>query len=126
MGLISAFFAFSLLFQPSVANAQSAVAVRPVMIDRENGFVMFMVKNNWTDTIGTLFGKVYAYAKAGGGVAAVVNNPNAGAIKISIGEHRPGSYALYRFQIPEDALNYPDYRLYIENLSLRHTRPRKP
>ncbi len=126
VGLISAFFAFSLLFHPPGANAQSATAVRPVMVDRENGFVMFVVKNNWSETIGSLFGKVYAYAKAGGGVAAVVNNPNAGAIKISLGEHRPGTYALYRFKVPEDALYYPDYRLYIENLSLRHTMPQRP
>ncbi len=99
-------------------SAQTARQMSPVYIDPDNGFVYFLVSNNGSKTISNLFGTVYAYGSPVRPGLWRINNPHAEGMKVSLGAHRPGSAALYRFMVSSDNMDFTNYMLGIDDDSL--------
>ncbi|MBF0169669.1 MAG: hypothetical protein HQK87_01045 [Nitrospinae bacterium] len=110
------------LMAPRIAEAAYAKAVPPTLVDRGDGFVYFTVYNGWSHPITNLFGKVYGYGLRGLRGAMLINNPDQAGMKVSIGLHRPGTYALYRFKTPEGWTVFPRYALTLVEENLFHKR----
>ncbi len=98
----------------------AARQIKPVFVDRDQGFVYFIVLNGWEHTINNLFGWVYGHGNAPN--AYLVNNPNREGMKVSIGPHLPGALAMYRFKVPERYIYFPRYALLVMDKSLRYPR----
>ncbi|VAX19805.1 hypothetical protein MNBD_NITROSPINAE02-2174 [hydrothermal vent metagenome] len=98
----------------------AAQQIKPAYVDRNQGFVYFIVLNKWEHTISNLFGWVYGHGNAP--AAYLVNNPNQEGIKVSIGPHAPGTLALYRFQVPERYIFFPQFALLVMDKGLFHPR----
>lgn len=97
-------------FAPPV-EAGHVTPVSPTLIDRGRGFVYFTLYNGWSEPITRLFGKVYGYGRPDLKTPALLNNPDQAGMKVSFGEHLPGSYAMYRFKIPTGWAVFPRYAL---------------
>jgi len=102
--------------------ASNAAPLEPAYIDRDAGYLYFLVQNNWDKPIKGLFGRVYGYGASGApNVWYLVNNPHQEGMKISLEEHVPGATGMYRFKIPEDFAGFPRYSLKVENGSVYYT-----
>ncbi|MBI5814968.1 MAG: hypothetical protein HZB29_05095 [Nitrospinae bacterium] len=111
----------AILASYGVSSASYGEQLAPVYIDREAGYVYFLVQNNWNKPINNLFGWVYGSDPKGREAARLVNNPHQQGMKVSIESHSPGNAGLYRFKIPAEYSAYPEYRLIIQNDSLYHS-----
>jgi len=107
---------------PGHACAQSAVQLTPVFIDKDHGYVYFLVRNRSAETINNLFGWVYGYGSEERPGTHLINNPHAQGMKVSLGDHVPGSVAMYRFMIPENWMNYPRFSLLVADDGLFYPR----
>lgn len=105
---------------PGFSSAQNAVQLDPVYIDRDNGFIYFLVLNRWGKDINSLYGRVYGYGLPKIPGIMLTNNPHSPGMKVSLGGHLPGSSALYRFRLPEEMTVFPHYNLVINDDSLFH------
>lgn len=117
--------AISLLFmalfaQQGYSFAGKALQLGPTFIDRENGYVYFLVHNGWDRKIVNLFGSVYGYGLPNIPGAMLVNNPHSRGMKVSLGEHIPNSTAMYRFMLSTDLAVFPGYKLVVNDDSLFH------
>jgi hypothetical protein len=113
--LLGAIFAF-----PCLSSAGKAVQLEPVYIDRDNGFVYFLIYNKWDKYINSLYGRVYGYGLPKIHGIMLTNNPHSPGMKVSLGGHVPGSTAMYRFKLPEEMTVFPHYTLVINDDSLFH------
>lgn len=113
--LLGAIFAF-----PGFVSAGNAVQLEPVYIDRDNGFIYFLVQNMWDKNINNLYGRVYGYGLPKIPGVMLSNNPHSPGMKVSLGGHLPGSSALYRFKLPEEMTVFPHYNLVVNDDSLFH------
>ncbi len=102
----------------SPAQSFTAQQLSPVYVDPDGGFVYFLVQNNGFRTINNLFGTVYGYGSSMRSGMWQVNNPHSQGIKVSLGAHRPGSAALYRFMVAPDNMDFTDFMLKINENSL--------
>lgn len=102
----------------STTQASTAQQLSPVYIDPDHGFIYFLVANNGFKTIKNLFGTVYGYGSPVRRGTWQVNNPHSEGLKVSLGDHRPGSAALYRFMVTRDNMDFTGYRLTIKEESL--------
>lgn len=98
----------------STAQSLTAQQLSPVYIDPDNGVVYFLVANNGFKTINNLFGTVYGYGSVARKGVWQVNNPHSQGIKVSLGAHRPGSVALYRFMVTQDNMDFTGYMLQVK------------
>ena len=106
---------------PGHAMGQSAAQLTPVYVDRDGGHIYFLVRNRGVDTIHNLFGWVYGYGARERPGAYLVNNPHAQGLKVSLGDHVPGSVAMYRFTATASLwLYFPAYTLLVSDSSLFH------
>ncbi len=115
---LAAIFAWFALATPVMG--QNASQLLPVYLDQQNGFVYFLVQNNGSKTIYNLFGWVYGSGSPSRKGVYLINNPNQEGMKISLGEHVPGSAAMYRFPVTADNMDFTEYRLAVNTLSLRY------
>lgn len=113
--LLGAIFAL-----PGLSYAGNAVQLEPVYIDRDKGFVYFLVQNRWDKNINNLYGRVYGYGLPKIPGVMLANNPHSPGMKVSLGGHLPGYSALYRFRLPEEMTVFPYYNLVINDDSLFH------
>lgn len=113
--LLGAIFAI-----PPLSSAGRAIQLDPVYIDRDNGFVYFLVQNRWEKNITSLYGWVYGHGLPKFPGAHLTNNPHSPGMKVSLGGHIPGSTAMYRFKLPEEMTVFPNYNLVINDNSLFH------
>lgn len=113
--LLGAIFAM-----PALSEASNAVTLEPVYIDRENGYVFFIVQNRWDRDIDKLYGWVYGYGLPRIQGLMLANNPHSPGMKVSLGGHIPGSAAMYRFRLPEEMTAFPHYNLVIHDDSVFH------
>lgn len=120
--LLAAALAAAISARPGPAMGQNAVQLTPVMVDRADGFVYFLVMNKGPHTISSLFGWVYGHGAPEAPGAYLVNNPHARAQKVSLGGHVPGSVAMYRFAVSEAGAFFPAYTLLVSDRSLFHER----
>ncbi|MGK7345587.1 MAG: hypothetical protein ACNS63_07240 [Candidatus Nitrospinota bacterium M3_3B_026] len=124
--LLAAALAAAISARPGPAMGQSAVQLTPVMVDRAGGFVYFLVMNKGLHTIENLFGWVYGHGAPEAPGAYLVNNPHAQGQKVSLGEHVPGSAAMYRFAVAEAGAFFPRYTLLVSDKSIFHKRRTGP
>ena len=120
------FFAAGSLLCAPTATAAYAMSVPPSFVDRANGFVYFVVYNGWEHTVDTLFGRVYGYGLPGRPGSYLINSPDQPAMKVSIGVHRPGRVALYRFKVPEGWTRFPRFGLTVGEKQLFYPRNVRP
>lgn len=113
--LLGAIFAM-----PSLSVAANAVQIEPVYIDRDCGFVYFIVQNRWNQSINKLYGWVYGYGLPRISGVMLINNPHSPGMKVSLGGHIPGSAAMYRFKLPEGMTVFPQYTLIVNDDSIFH------
>lgn len=113
--LLGAIFAM-----PSLSVAANAVQIEPVYIDRDCGFVYFIVQNRWNQSINKLYGWVYGYGFPRISGVMLINNPHSPGMKVSLGGHIPGSAAMYRFKLPEGMTVFPQYTLIVNDDSIFH------
>lgn len=113
--LIGAIFAI-----PTLSSAGKAIQLEPVYIDRDKGFVYFLVQNRWEKNITSLYGWVYGHGLPKIPGVMLTNNPHSPGMKVSLGGHIPGSTAMYRFKLPEEMTVFPHYNLVINDDSLFH------
>jgi hypothetical protein len=106
---------------PGFASAGNAVQLEPVYIDRDNGFVYFIVQNRWDRDISKLYGWVYGYGLPKIPGIMLTNNPHSPGMKVSLGGHIPGSSAMYRFKLPEEMTVFPQYSLVLNDDSVFHS-----
>ncbi len=99
----------------NIAPAQATSAGTRVFVDRDNGFVYFTVYNNGFATISNLFGYVLGDGNPELPGRRLMNNPNQGGMKVSLGKHYPGTLAMYRFKTLPPFMIYPEYSLFITN-----------
>jgi len=102
----------------SPAQSLTVEQLSPVYVDPDSGFVYFLVKNNGYRTINNLFGTVYGYGSLVRSGTWRVNNQHSQGIKVSLGDHRPGSTALYRFMVTPDNMDFSNFMLKINENSL--------
>ncbi len=111
-----------LIFAPRPTEAGYAIPASPTLVDRNQGFVYFTVYNAWNQPISRLFGKVYGYGLQGFRSPALINNPDQSGMKVSLGAHLPGTYALYRFKTPVGWTIFPRYALSVAEENIFHMR----
>ncbi|MBI4665381.1 MAG: hypothetical protein HY751_03100 [Nitrospinae bacterium] len=102
------------------AMASNARPLDPVYIDRDAGFVYFLVENRWKTDIESLYGWVYGHGSPSVPGVYLSNNPHIQGMKVSLGSHVPGSAALYRFPLRGDSTEFPRYSLAVNDKSLFH------
>lgn len=102
------------------ADAENAVQLTPVYIDRGAGYVYFLVGNRGDRTISNLYGWVYGFGSSERPGAYLLNNPHSQGLKVSLGDHRPGTVAMYRFMTPPEKLLFQNYFLIVQDEGLRH------
>jgi hypothetical protein len=105
---------------PGLSVAENAVQLEPVYIDRDNGYVYFIVQNRWDQDIKKLYGWVYGHGLPKIHGIMLANNPHSPGMKVSLGEHIPRSSAMYRFKLPEEMTVFPHYRLVVNDDSVFH------
>lgn len=105
---------------PNPSSAGKTIQLDPVYIDRDNGFVYFLVQNRWDKNINNLYGWVYGYGLPKIPGVMLTNNPHSPGMKVSLGGHAPGSTAMYRFKVPEEMTMFPHYNLVVNDDSLFH------
>ncbi len=91
-----------------------ALQLNPVYTDVERGYAYFLVRNRWNVPINALYGRIYGYDDQ----YYLVNNPNVNGLKVSLGDHVPGSAALYRFKIYLDRKMLSQFSLQVDDRSI--------